>query len=65
MKKKVFGKYLSLKKETIVHLSSRQMEFVKGGCTTITLDTCNDECVATIFVGQHKLSDNTCYTEGG
>ncbi|NIM14538.1 MAG: hypothetical protein GTO45_21165 [Candidatus Aminicenantes bacterium] len=61
MKKKVLGKYLSLKKETIVHLSPRQMEIVKGGCTTITLETC-DGC-ETLYDGRHKESDNTCYTE--
>jgi natural product precursor len=57
-------KQLCLKKETIAHLDAREMENLKGGCTTETLDTCNDECIATIFAGQHKLSDNTCYTEG-
>ena len=64
MKDRGLRKHLFLKKETIAHLDAWEMENLKGGCTTETLDTCNDDCVATIFAGQHKVSDNTCYTEG-
>ena len=66
MKKNVFAKNLSLNKETIVHLDPlgpRQMEAAKGGCTTLTIETCNG--CGPVDNRLPKESDNTCYTQPG
>lgn len=55
-------KHLFLKKETIAHLDAWEMENLKGGCTTETLEITCDGCVTT-EIPLPKISDNTCYTE--
>jgi hypothetical protein len=61
MKKRVSGKNLCLNKETIAHLSFRQMDNARGGCTTETIETC-DTC-ETLNDTRPKESDNTCFTQ--
>ena len=66
MKKQVLCKHLYLNKETVVHLGAldhQVMGMVKGGCTTVTIETCGDGCSNTLLYGPNKDSDNTCFTE--
>ena len=47
MKPKKIEKKLFLNKKTIAHLNNGQLREVKGGDTTVTLDTCQTYCSCT------------------
>lgn len=63
MKNNVSLKQLCLKKETIAHLDLQEMENVKGGCTTETLEYTCDGFSNEKPSSPTKLSENTCDTQ--
>lgn len=63
MKKKLFGKHLCLNKETIAHLDPQEMENVKGGCTTETLEYTCGGFITESPSSPPKPSENTCDTQ--